>query len=105
MGDRLYLLASILAGAASAMNTAPLMVFVTERFGAGSGGLAVGSMLAIGQTGSSLSGVVFGPLLDLAGSFRWIWMTCVPIALTRYFLLRAVPDPRPATSSRPSTVR
>jgi MFS transporter, ACS family, D-galactonate transporter len=97
-------LASIVAGAASAMNTAPLMVFATERFGAGSGGLAVGSLLAFGQTGASLSGVVFGPLLDFTGSFRWIWMTCIPLAVTRYFLLTAIPDPRPATSSRSSRV-
>jgi hypothetical protein len=32
-------------------------------------------------------------------------MTCIPIAVTRYFLLTAIRDPRPASSSRPSTVR
>lgn len=90
----LTLLASILAGVASAMTTAPMMVFVSERFGEGTAGLAVGMVLAIGQTGSSLSGVVFGPLLDLTGSFASIWWTCIPIAIVRYALLRAVPDTR-----------
>ncbi len=88
----LVLVASIIAGTASAMNTAPLMVFAGERFGRGTAGLAVGMVNAIGQTGSSLSGVVFGPLLDFTKSFAVIWWTCLPIAAVRLLLLRAVSD-------------
>lgn len=88
----LVLVAGIIAGTASAMNTAPLMVFAGERFGRGRAGLAVGMVNAIGQTGSSLSGVVFGPLLDFTKSFAVIWWTCIPIAAVRVLLLQAVSD-------------
>lgn len=49
-------------------------------------------MNAIGQTGSSLSGVVFGPLLDFTKSFAVIWWACIPTALLRLWLLQAVSD-------------
>jgi predicted MFS family arabinose efflux permease len=88
----LVVLSSVVAGAASAMTTAPLFVFAGERFGEGTAGLAVGMVNGIGQTGSSLSGVVFGPLLDVTGTFRSIWWTCIPIAIARYLLLREVAD-------------
>lgn len=92
----LVILASALAGASMAMTTAPLFVFASERFGEGSAGLAVGMVNAIGQTGSALSGVVFGPMLDWTGSFASIWWTCIPIAVVRCLLLRAVPEVTPA---------
>lgn len=92
----LVVLASVLAGVSSAMTTAPMFVFAGERFGAGSAGLAVAMVNAIGQTGSSLSGVVFGFLLDWTGTFASIWWTCIPVGIARYGLLRAVSDPRPA---------
>lgn len=88
----LALLAGVLAGVASSMTTAPMMVFATERFGAGAAGLAVGMVNAVGQTGSSLSGVVFGPLLDATGSFASIWWSCVPIAAARFALLQMIRD-------------
>ncbi len=91
----LVMLASVLAGASMAMTTAPLFVFASERFGEGTAGLAVGMVNAIGQTGSSLSGVVFGPMLDWTGSFASIWWTCIPIAIVRCLLLRAVPAVKP----------
>jgi predicted MFS family arabinose efflux permease len=90
----LVVLASVLAGVAAAMTTAPLFVFAGEQFGAGTAGLAVGLVNAVGQTGSSLSGVVFGPLLDWTGTFAAIWWTCIPIALARYLLLRGVSERR-----------
>jgi predicted MFS family arabinose efflux permease len=80
------------------MTIAPMMVFATERFGEGAAGLAVGMVNGIGQTGSSLSGVVFGPVLDATGSFTAIWWTCLPLALVRYALLRAAGE-APASSS------
>lgn len=98
----LVVLASVLAGVASAMTTAPLFVFAGERFGEGTAGLAVGMVNAIGQTGSALSGVVFGPLLDVTGTFASIWWTCVPIGIVRYWLLRAVAD-SPHSSGPPGT--
>lgn len=88
----LTVLASILAGTASAMTTAPMMVFAGERFGEGTAGLAVGMVNAIGQMGSSLSGVVFGPLLDATGSFAAIWWTCIPVGVVRLALLWLVSD-------------
>jgi predicted MFS family arabinose efflux permease len=95
----LAMVAGVLAGVASSMTTAPMMVFASERFGAGSAGLAVGMVNAIGQIGSSLAGVVFGPLLDATGSFGAIWWTCLPIGALRWALLLMIaedagPDPR-----------
>lgn len=86
------LLAGIVAGVATAMTTAPLFVFASERFGTGASGLAVGMVNGVGQIGSSLSGVVFGPMLDWTGTFASIWWSCIPIALVRYALLVAVQD-------------
>ena len=86
------------------MTTAPMMVFATERFGAGSAGLAVGMVNAIGQTGSSLSGIVFGPMLDATGSFGSIWWSCVPLAVVRFALLHLVgdePGPDPGAAGGP----
>lgn len=88
----LVLAAGVLAGIASAMTTAPMMLFASERFGAGAAGLAVGMVNAVGQTGSSLSGVVFGPLLDATGSFGSIWWSCIPIGLVRFALLEMIRD-------------
>jgi len=102
----LALVAGVLAGTASSMTTAPMMVFASERFGAGSAGLAVGMVNAIGQTGSSLSGIVFGPLLDATGSFGSIWWSCIPIGVVRCALLQMIgeepgPDPgAPAAAER-----
>jgi predicted MFS family arabinose efflux permease len=96
----LTVLAALLAGVSAAMTIAPMMVFATERFGEGAAGLAVGMVNGIGQTGSSLSGVVFGPVLDATGSFAAIWWTCLPLALVRYALLRAAGE-APASASDP----
>jgi hypothetical protein len=49
---------------------------------------------AIGQMGSSISGVVLGPLIDLTGGFAVVWWVCVPIGVLRVALLRAVSDQR-----------
>jgi len=88
----LVLVASVLAGTASAMTTAPMMVYAGERFGAGAAGLAVGMVNAVGQMGSSASGIVFGPLIDATGSFRAVWWACVPLGLLRLALLWTVRD-------------
>lgn len=88
----LTVLASILAGTASAMTTAPMFVFASEQFGEGTAGLAVGMVNAIGQMGSSLSGVVFGPLLDVTGRFTSIWWACLPVGVLRFLLLLAIRD-------------
>jgi MFS family permease len=87
------LVASIVAGVSTAMTTAPLFVFASERFGQGAAGLAVGMVNGVGQIGSSLSGVVFGPMLDWTGTFASIWWSCIPIALVRYALLARVKEP------------
>ena len=87
------LLAGVVAGVATAMTTAPLFVFASENFGQGAAGLAVGMVNGAGQIGSSLSGVVFGPMLDWTGSFASIWWSCIPIALVRYALLARVREP------------
>ena len=104
----LVLVAGVLAGTASSMTTAPMMVFASERFGAGSAGLAVGMVNAIGQTGSSLSGIVFGPLLDATGSFGSIWWSCIPIGVVRWALLQMIgdepgPDPGAAAAEEGRT--
>ena len=88
----LVVVAGVLAGIASSMTTAPMMVFASECFGAGAAGLAVGMVNAVGQTGSSLSGVVFGQLLDATGSFGSIWWSCIPIGLVRFALLEMIRD-------------
>jgi predicted MFS family arabinose efflux permease len=88
----LTLLAAVIAGIASAMTTAPMMVFAGERFGAGAAGLAVGMVNTIGQIGSSLAGFAFGPLLDATGSFGAIWWSCVPIGVARAALLQMIGD-------------
>jgi predicted MFS family arabinose efflux permease len=87
------LVASIVGGVSTAMTTAPLFVFASERFGQGAAGLAVGMVNGVGQIGSSLSGVVFGPMLDWTGTFASIWWSCIPIALLRYALLARVKEP------------
>jgi predicted MFS family arabinose efflux permease len=91
----LVIVAGVLAGIASSMTTAPMMVFASERFGAGSAGLAVGMVNAIGQIGSSLAGVVFGPLLDATGSFASIWWSCIPIGVLRVVLLQMITEDAP----------
>lgn len=74
--------AGVLAGVASSMTTAPMMVFAGERFGAG----------------SALAGVVFGPLLDATGSFAAIWWSCIPVGIARVVLLWMIgEEPRRAS--------
>ena len=102
LADRLDPRRLILLGTAGA-TVAGVVFALTDTYGVG-----LGMVNAIGQTGSSLSGIVFGPLLDATGSVGSIWWSCIPIGVVRWALLQMIgdepgPDPDAAAAAERRT--
>ena len=65
--------AAAIAGVGLALTLPILTTMTTEIFGVARAGVAVSLNLAVGQVASTISGVLFGIVLDKSGSFRLIW--------------------------------
>ncbi|HKV45418.1 MAG TPA: MFS transporter [bacterium] len=89
-----------LAGAGLALTLPILTTLTTDVFGIQRAGIAVSLNLAVGQVASTISGVLFGYLLDVTGSFPLLWTVAFAAALTglgaALRLSRMVEAPRPA---------
>jgi MFS family permease len=61
--------------------TLPIITtLTTEVFGIGRAGIAVSLNLAFGQIASTISGVLFGYILDATGSFTTVWIVGLAVA-------------------------
>jgi predicted MFS family arabinose efflux permease len=65
--------ASLLSGISAAFTIPMSMIVIGETFGSGGAGLAVSVAVMTGQIASSLSGMVFGYVLQTRGTFTAVW--------------------------------
>lgn len=83
------LVAALLVGASIAFTIPVLMILVGESFETVGAGLAVSIVGTLGQISSSLSGSLFGYILDSGGGFFAVWGLAMVFAAGRIpFLLR-----------------
>ncbi len=69
-----------LAGIGLALTLPIITTLTTEMFGIQRAGLAVSLNLAVGQVASTISGVLFGYILDATGSFARVWSVGLAVA-------------------------
>ena len=77
-------LSTVLAGSGLALTLPILTTLTTEMFGIERAGVAVSLNLAIGQVASTISGVLFGYVLDATGSFTLVWLLGLGLALAGF---------------------
>jgi predicted MFS family arabinose efflux permease len=75
---------TVLAGAGLALTLPVLTTLTTELFGIHRAGVAVSLNLAVGQIASTISGVLFGYVLDATRSFTLVWLLGLAIALAGF---------------------
>jgi predicted MFS family arabinose efflux permease len=106
-GPGVALGAALLSGIGMAFTIPVLVILVGEAFGSSGAGLAVSAAVTTGQIASSLSGMLFGYVLQTRSSFVAVWGLALVIAAGSIpFLLLAVgaikaskaPFPASATS-------
>ena len=71
---------TVLAGTGLALTLPVLTTLTTELFGIHRAGVAVSLNLAVGQVASTISGVLFGYVLDATRSFTLVWLLGLGIA-------------------------
>jgi predicted MFS family arabinose efflux permease len=64
---------AVLGGVGLALTLPIITTLTTEVFGIHRAGIAVSLNLAVGQVASTISGVLFGYILDATGSFTRVW--------------------------------
>jgi predicted MFS family arabinose efflux permease len=69
-----------LGGAGLALTLPITTTLTTEVFGIQRAGIAVSLNLAVGQIASTVSGILFGALLDATGSFLPVWSVGLAVA-------------------------
>jgi MFS family permease len=72
---------TVLAGAGLALTLPVLTTLTTDLFGIERAGIAVSLNLAVGQVASTVSGVLFGYVLDATRSFTLAWLLGLAVAL------------------------
>jgi predicted MFS family arabinose efflux permease len=72
---------TVLAGAGLALTLPVLTTLTTDLFGIERAGIAVSLNLAVGQLASTISGVLFGYVLDATRSFTLAWLLGLAVAL------------------------
>ena len=75
---------AVLAGTGLALTLPVLTTLTTELFGIHRAGVAVSLNLAVGQVASTISGVLFGYVLDATRSFTLVWLLGLAIALAGF---------------------
>jgi MFS transporter, DHA2 family, methylenomycin A resistance protein len=75
---------AVLAGTGLALTLPVLTTLTTELFGIERAGVAVSLNLAVGQVASTISGVLFGYVLDATRSFTLVWLLGLAIALAGF---------------------
>jgi len=70
-----------LGGVGLALTLPIITTLTTEVFGIGRAGIAVSLNLAFGQIASTVSGVLFGYILDATGSFTRVWIVGLAVAV------------------------
>jgi MFS transporter, ACS family, hexuronate transporter len=71
---------TLLAGTGLALTLPILTTLTTELFGIERAGVAVSLNLAVGQIASTISGVLFGYVLDATRSFTLVWLSGLALA-------------------------
>ena len=74
-------LSAVLAGVGLALTLPIITALTTEVFGIQRSGIAVSLNLAVGQVASTISGVLFGYLLDTTGRFALLWAVALVIVI------------------------
>lgn len=74
---------AFLAGGAIGWAISPLQALATESFGPRRAGTVAAISSAAGQAGGVVAGVLFGYIIDVTGSFRYVWLIAALAALLR----------------------
>src|SRR5579875_642044 len=77
---------AVVAGLGIALTLPILTTMTTDMFGVARAGVAISLNLAVSQVASTISGVLFGLLLDATGSFRLLWTVGLAVALAALVL-------------------
>jgi len=96
---------AVVSGIGTALTLPVVTTSIADVFGIQRAGLAVSFNLAVGQIASTISGVLFGYLLDLTGRFDLLWGLGMVVALAGVAPAAALwrtSDVRPA-ASRPGS--
>jgi len=72
-GAPVVALAAVIGGVGIALTLPILTTMTTDAFGVRRAGVAISLNLAVGQVASTISGVLFGALLDATHSFPLLW--------------------------------
>jgi MFS family permease len=101
----LVLGAAVLAGTSMAFTIPVFMVVVGEVFGAIGAGLAISTAAMTGQIASSMSGMVFGYVLQTWQTFTSVWglafvfsAASIPFLLAANRMLKKIPNGTPLQS-------
>jgi MFS transporter, NNP family, nitrate/nitrite transporter len=78
------IISTIVAGTGLAFTLPILTTLTTEVFGIERAGVAVSLNLAVGQVASTISGVLFGSVLDATRSFPVVWLLGLGLALAGF---------------------
>jgi len=87
---RVVVVASLFMGASSAFTIPVGMIFAGEVFANAGAGLAVGLVATSSQIASSVSGPLFGYVLDLTGAFLMVWGMALACLVARIPFLTVV---------------
>lgn len=74
---------AILAGGAIGWAISPLQALATESFGPRRAGMVASVSSAAGQAGGVVAGILFGYIVDVTGSFKYVWLIAALAALLR----------------------
>jgi MFS family permease len=72
-----------LAGASIGLTISPFTALATELFGPERAGVVGSFISAAGQAGGVVAGTVYGLIIDVSGSFRYVWLVGAALALLR----------------------
>jgi predicted MFS family arabinose efflux permease len=75
---------TLLAGAGVALTLPILTTLTTDLFGIDRAGVAVSLNLTVGQVASTISGVLFGYVLDATRSFTIVWLLGLALAVAGF---------------------
>ncbi|GEM_PF-703556 len=75
------IVSAVVAGLGIALTLPILTTMTTDMFGVARAGVAISLNIAVSQIASTISGVLFGMLLDATGSFRLLWSVGLAVVL------------------------
>lgn len=82
-GSGMAYMVAITAGIAIGWAISPLQALATETGGPNQAGLIASITSSAGQAGGVLAGIIFGWIIDVTGSFQFVWILALALGLAR----------------------